>query len=166
MWQTCRFWLTRSRAYVKRVKTFYFSRSLDRELVQLLWANEVFQRGWICAFRESTSGDKLSCAVSSPAKATARCRGGVRRRFGQGPAGIPPILTKWQRIPKTGGIMAEPPWDFESLGTQRLLLQCSPPTSGLSSALIALLTGSCELSLVCWWARGERAFRPRGSSEQ
>jgi len=48
---------------------------------------------------------KLSCDVSSPGEAAARCCGGVSRS-GQGPAAIPPILTKVQWVPKAGGIMS------------------------------------------------------------
>lgn len=38
--------------------------------------------------------------VSSPAKAVARCCGGVRRRCGQGHAAVPPILPSYRGSPK------------------------------------------------------------------
>lgn len=44
-------------------REFYVGGSLDMQLTQLLWADEVFQGGWICIFGVSTSGDQLPCGV-------------------------------------------------------------------------------------------------------
>lgn len=100
MWQTCRFWLARSQHPQKdQIQTFPSSPALGWG--QLLGADEVSRRGWLC-FGESSAGDTLPRDGSLAARPTAQEQ---RQDLGRDVQGS---LPSWQRSPRSG-VTPEPP---------------------------------------------------------
>lgn len=100
VWQTCRFWLARSQHPQKdQIQTFPSSPALGWG--QLLGADEVSRRGWVC-FGESSAGDTLPRDGSLAARPRAQEQ---RQDLGRDVQGS---LLSWQRSPRSG-VTPEPP---------------------------------------------------------